>query len=206
MFASVVKTSLSTLAMSLNRCQRGATTVQANLVSGCEVVANRSIEVGYPDFDRSGFVAKGVRDQGKPPGNGLKRLQERLTKVAPHSGFPAYVRAHFETFSKVVVSAGRNAAKWDEIAKWAQDEGLTSGRPLTAVAAKRAYEREKKRREGTPKPPNPKAAPTSDPPRSTSVRMVAEPSLPEAQTNPLDRVRKAAADTQPWNRPKKGKT
>lgn len=146
-------------------------------------------------------MAKDVKDQKKPPANGLKRLEERLTKVARHSGFPAYVRANFATFSRVVESVGRNAAKWDEIAEWANEEGLSGDRKVTAIAAKRAYEREKKRREQSPKP-------TKSEPKSSSVtgrppvRVHAEPApkpsgVPPGISDVRERMKRAGQFKKP---------
>jgi hypothetical protein len=58
-------------------------------VSGCGSVASRSIDA--LGFERS-FA---VNDADKPPANGLKRLEEKLSVAASPGTFPKYVRANF---------------------------------------------------------------------------------------------------------------
>jgi hypothetical protein len=86
-------------------------------------------------------VAKGSKTPEQPTGNGLKRLEDRLSRARVGAGFPAYVRANFDRLSRIIEASPRGVAKWAELAKLAGENGL---QPNTA---KRAYEREKKRRE-----------------------------------------------------------
>jgi hypothetical protein len=77
--------------------------------------------------------------------NGLKRLEEALTSASKRSPFSSYLRREFDAFSRVI---GRVGPRWDVIAEWAKQEGHTEdGKPIKPATAKRAYEREKKRRE-----------------------------------------------------------
>ena len=92
-------------------------------------------------------MAKGARGKENPPADGLKRLKERLTKVSKYPSFPAYLRQEFDGFADVIRLGG--PTKWDEIAKWAEEEGYTGGKPLQPATAKRSYEREKQRRSKT---------------------------------------------------------
>jgi hypothetical protein len=105
----------------------------------CDLTPNGFIDPPYPGFERSHRVVRSER-----PPNGLRRLEERLTKVAKFPSFPAYLRANFEAFSKTIGRGGPD--KWTDIAAWALEEGLTGGKSITAGGAKRAFEREKARR------------------------------------------------------------
>lgn len=84
-------------------------------------------------------------DKKEKPANGLKRLEERLTKTALFPTFAAYLRVNFDGFSQIVARGG--PSKWADVAAWAFEERLTGGKEITAASAKRAFEREKQRRE-----------------------------------------------------------
>jgi hypothetical protein len=70
-------------------------------VSGCGSVVSRSIDAlsFEGSFD--------VNDANKPPANGLKRLEEKLSVAASPGTFPKYVRANFERLARIVEDAGR---------------------------------------------------------------------------------------------------
>lgn len=112
-------------------------------------------------------MAKVVKGKETPPDNGLKRLQERLTKVSKYPSFPAYLRQDFDAFSEAIRLGG--PTKWDEIAKWATEEGYTGGKTIQAATAKRSYEREKQRREAAAK--TPKSGRSTPTPRAAEERL-----------------------------------
>lgn len=93
---------------------------------------------------------KGPSAQTDPAENGFKRLGVRLSKVTKRSPFSAWLAqgSNFESLSAVLEEHG---VRWDEIAKWAQEEGHTGGNPITAVTTKRAFEREQAKRKAGPK-------------------------------------------------------
>ena len=101
------------------------------------------------------------------PENGFRRLGERLAKETKRSPFSIWL-AQEDHFDRLDEQIKRHGVRWDVVAQWAMDEGLTDGQPLTALAARRTYEREAKRRREQPKSP-PKAQPLAGPP---TVRMI----------------------------------
>lgn len=98
-------------------------------------------------------MAKGDR-------TGLSRLEERLAKVARRSPFSAYLMANFDELTALIERYGPH---WDEIAKWATEEGHTGGKPLSGDTARKAYERERDKRAkaGVKEPKRPRPAPGS---------------------------------------------
>lgn len=86
-------------------------------------------------------MAKDPKAREKPPGNGLKRLEERLMEGERSQSFAAYVRENWDRFHRLIVRVGRRADKWDIIAEWANKEKITGDRELKPGAARRAYER-----------------------------------------------------------------
>ena len=139
-------------------------------------------------------MAKVVKDKETQPANGLKRLKERLTKVSKYPSFPAYLRQAFDAFSEAIRLGG--PTKWDEIAKWAMEEGYTGGKPIQPATAKLSYEREKQRRERAVKPPKY--------PGETRLNAPAAQSI-QAKQEPAQNVSRPSA-TRPYGRTSKGKS
>lgn len=116
-------------------------------------------------------------------GNGFKRLGARLAKTTRRSAFSIWLAQedHYERLDETIKKHG---VRWDEIAKWAMDERLTGDKPITGLAAKRAYERETVRRESAEKTQSvtsvkraPSMQPDVRPSQSPNpVRMMPEPS------------------------------
>jgi hypothetical protein len=152
------------------------------LVSICGNVTAGLIEVGYPSLERNDDVAKGAKKQDAQPqgGNGLKRLEERLLKASLSKGFPAYVRTNFDRLSRIL-ETNRGSEKWEELAKWAVEEGLTGGKELKPMTAKRTYEREVERRKKAAQKPKSQPAITV-----RAIQIFEEPKPVEAPTPPSD--------------------
>lgn len=143
----------------------------------CETSLERPIQAELLGLDGSFAVAKGAKGPVKPPPNGLKRLEEKLTK---NPTFPTYVKQNFEGFTKVLGKGGRT--KWDEVADWwATENVLTGDKRVSASSMKRAYDRERARRaklakeaEAKPSSVKPAQSVRSAPP----VRIFSEPAKP----------------------------
>lgn len=168
-------------------------------MQGCELAHSGSIEVGVSSLGGMSVVKDGKVSKG------LKGLEKKLT--GKRTPFAAYLLAHFDAFSAVI---GRLGAHWDEIAEWAISEGYGGGGnkdELTPDAARKAYEREKKRRTAAPKPPPKAVTPSNHPtPRKTApdVRMLPQPKEPPAPSpSRLSEVLKDMSDSQPWMKPKR---
>jgi hypothetical protein len=140
-------------------------------VPSCETALERPIQAEFFGLDGSVDVAKGVKGPVKPPPNGLKRLEERLT---PKVTFPAYVRQNFDGFSKVLGKGGPK--KWDEVADWwAAENDLTGDNRVSPTAMMRAYQREKARRVDLAKKAAEGQKPAPPPPptrQSSGVRII----------------------------------
>jgi hypothetical protein len=136
-------------------------------LSGCEFVAGGSIETGHFSFGGGIGVVKGAnRREGSEPD--VRRLKKRLQDVAITKSFPAYVRANFEHLSQVLDAGPRGPEKWDALASWAVEEGLTGGSALKPATAKRAYEREAQRQRAAERK-------TAGPPQRSQTAAVARP-------------------------------
>lgn len=123
-------------------------------------------------------MAKAIKDKETQANNGLKRLRQRLTQVSKYPSFPAYLRQDFDAFSDAISLGG--PTKWDEIAKWAMEEGYTGGKPIQAATAKRSYERVKQRRQFTAK--------SAKPARSQTIT-TPTPRVAEARLNTPDKAK-----------------
>ncbi|MFL5289311.1 MAG: hypothetical protein ACJ8AW_52240 [Rhodopila sp.] len=91
-------------------------------------------------------MAESEKNTRKPTANGLKRLEEKLSLDDSPMSFPDYVRSDFDSLARIVKAAGRRADKWDKLAEWAFEEGVTGGKPLTGAAVRKAFYREVARR------------------------------------------------------------
>jgi hypothetical protein len=173
-------------------------------LSGCGPGPDGSIGGGL-DLFGSEIMAGGTKPPVEGNGNGIKRLGEKLSKASKRSPFSVWMAANFERFADQIAQHG---ARWDVIARWAQDENLTGGKPITAANTKRIYEREKARRakaaavrEGRSK----REAPASTAPVSTApVRMLPQRPAPEQPQVPTDPPADPAAvdeifgEDRPW--------
>ena len=117
--------------------------------------------------------------QPKPPAehadNGFEELGKELAKATKRSAFSIWL-SRGENYARLTEQIESHGVHWDTIAAWAVRQGHTNGHPLTAMAAKKAYERETARLEkirekaASKRKPQAKAA-TINPP----VRVVEEP-------------------------------
>lgn len=119
------------------------------VVEGCVVVSSGFID-GANTTVGSRAMGKPPKQSDDQPENGFKRLGARLHKVTRRSNFSIWL-AKGDNFKKLTEEKEKHGVRWDEIAQWAIDEGHTNGKPLTAIGAKRAYEREKARRDRKPR-------------------------------------------------------
>jgi hypothetical protein len=140
-------------------------------------------------------VARAGKMAGSGNGNGLKRLADRLARSSKRSPFARYLHANYDRFTQIL---GEYGARWEEIAQWAQEEGLTGGKPIKATAARRAYDRERQRRAGAASSAPPKVSPERQPAPPARTQ---EPS-PEGQETPDSGISglfdKADAEQRPW--------
>lgn len=110
---------------------------------------------------------KGAVEKGE---NGFKRLGDKLAKATKRSEFSGWL-SEGSNYDRLTVEFEKYGVRWDQIVEWAKEESLPGADKLTSVGAKRAYERERKRRGAAPKRASrkkPQAQPLSAPP----VRMV----------------------------------
>jgi hypothetical protein len=113
----------------------------------------------------------------------LDELRETLDKAPKRAPWSAYLRRNFVAFRETISD---QPADWEAIAAWAEKKGYTGEGGIKPATAKRAYERERERREG--KPPK-KAAPAPMPARAPARGVQLMPAAPKP--------------AEPWKYPKK---
>jgi hypothetical protein len=119
-------------------------------------------------------VAKGSK--GHEETDDLKDLEARL--VAKRAPFPAYLMKHFDAFARVIARVGPD---WDEIADWAFENGHAGKEPISPDAARKAYEREKARRDKLAAKAKAEPPTREQPARTPNPVRIIEPDPPKPQ-------------------------